>query len=344
VNNKIIKIIASLILFLAFAAPSYSEGVYILCYHAFLERKDPYSFSKEQFKDQLTRLKNSGFTFVAYEDVINNRIKGNKNILVSIDDGNHTVYQTYYSILKPMGIKPLLGIYPAIINRMHYAMTWDQIKELAADGCYIASHGYHHMFLSEKYYKQDPISFKKEIYLSKKILEEKLNRKIDTMIYPFGVTSDTAISELKNAGYKYGLTIEPKGEPLPFNNNFRIHRYLMTKPGQKGVIAFITKNAGVAQNETAAGSVNTAQNQNQKIEEKNTTVTDKISLTNYPDKIKKIVSADLIFIPAKTETKDKKNVKFKPFVHNAKSADSKNKNKKISAKTEKKNQRKKKTA
>jgi len=33
--------------------------------------------------------------------------------------------------MKPMGIKPLLGIYPAIISRMHYAMTWEQVRDLA---------------------------------------------------------------------------------------------------------------------------------------------------------------------------------------------------------------------
>ena len=342
-KKNIFRISISTLLFFTLAVPSYSKGVYILCYHAFLERKDPYSFTNDQFRDQLQRLKNSGFTFVSFEDVKNDRITGNKNILISIDDGNHTVYQAYYSIMKPMGIKPLLGIYPAIISRMKYAMTWEQVKELADDGCYIASHGYHHMFLSTKYYNEDQISFKKEIYLSKKILEEKLNRKIDTMIYPFGVNSDIAISELKNAGYTYGMTIEPKGTSLPITDNFQIHRYLMTKPGQKGVIAFITKNAGTVQAENSQSAVQAVQNTTPDNGQKNLNESSKLSFINYPERIKKLITDNILLMPAVKETNKKQNTKFKPFVHSSKTAAGL-KNKKIAAKNEKKNHRKKKAA
>ena len=344
-KKNTIKILVSILLFFTLAAPSYSKGVYILCYHAFLEKKDPYSFTLDQFRDQLHRLKNNGFTFVAFEDVVNDRVKGNKNILITIDDGNHSVYEAYYSVMKPMGIKPVLGIYPAIISRMEYAMTWDQVKKLAADGCYIASHGYHHMFLTTKYYNKDQASFKKEIYLSKKILEEKLNRKIDTMLYPFGETSDIAISELKNAGYKYGMTIIPKITQLPVNDNFHINRYLMTKPGQKGIIASISKQAESAS--TLADNSQGTDTTSQKIEEKNIPEKDKISVIKYPEIIKKIMTDNSIFMPAVSETKKKKNVKFKPFIHKSKTtvvSKNKIKSKKITTKSEKKNRRKKKTA
>jgi peptidoglycan/xylan/chitin deacetylase (PgdA/CDA1 family) len=340
VNKSVIRILISALLFFTFAAPSYSKGVYILCYHAFLEKKDPYSFSTDQFREQLNKLKSSGFTFVTFEDVVNDRLTGNKNILISIDDGNKSVYQAYFSIMKPMGIKPLLGIYPAIIGRVEYAMNWEQVKKLSDDGCYIASHGYHHMFLSTKYYGEDKASFLKEIYLSKKILEEKLNRKIEAMVYPFGVNSEIAISELQKAGYKYGMTIEPKMASFPFKDSFQINRYLMTKPGQKGVIAYITKNAGTAQSEVVQASANTAQNTGQKNEKTG----NMLSIISYPERIKKIMADDLI-IPVKVETDKPKKVKFKPFVHSSKTpASSKNKNKKITAKNEKKNQRKKKAA
>ncbi len=337
-KKNLITILISALLIFTFAAPSYSNGVYILCYHAFLEKKDPYSFSTDQFREQLNKLKSSGFTFVTFEDVINNKITGNKNILISIDDGNKSVYDAYYSIMKPMGIKPLLGIYPAIIGRMKYAMTWEEVKRLSDDGCYIASHGYHHMFLSEKYYNQEPASFKKEIYLSKKVLEEKLNRKIEAMVYPFGVNSPIAIEELKNAGYKYGMTIIQGRESLPSKDNFQIHRYLMTKPGQKGVIGYITKNAGNVQSADASGTSDTSEYG------KSSNGSRKLSLMSYPDQIRKFMTTDVIAPPVKIEAEKQKKVKFKPFVHPSKtSGNSKNKNKKVSAKNEKKNHRKKKT-
>ncbi len=338
-KKNFITILASALLILIFAAPSYSNGVYILCFHAFLERKDPYSLTPDQFKEQLKKLKNDGFKFVTFEDVINNKISGNQNILISIDDGNKSVFETYYSIMKPMGIKPLLGIYPAIIGRMKYAMTWEEVQKLADDGCYIASHGYHHMFLSEKYYNQDQASFNKEIYLSKKILEQKLNRKIETMVYPFGVNSPIAISELKSAGYKYGLTIVQGRESMPSKDNFQIRRYLMTKAGHKGVVASIIKNAGAANTAVASG------NSESNGYSKNSGESRKLSIMSYPDRITKFMTTNVIAPPEKIETGNKKKVKFKPFVHPSKtSSDSKNKQKKVSAKNEKKNHQKKKTA
>jgi peptidoglycan/xylan/chitin deacetylase (PgdA/CDA1 family) len=322
-----------MIVFFTLTVPSYSKNVFILCYHAFLEKKDPYSFTEDQFREQLRKLKNSGYTFVSYEDVINDRINGDKNVLISIDDGNKSVYHAYYSIMKPMGIKPLLGIYPAIISRMHYAMTWEQVKDLSKNGCHIASHGYHHMFLNEKYYKQDPAGFRKEIYYSKKILEEKLNVKIDTMIYPFGVNSDIAINELKNAGYKYGLTIIPKMSYVPVNDSFQIPRFLMTKGSQKGVITRIIK-YGENQDNGQQYAVNNTGKNSESDRQKH----DKISVIEYPERIKNFITNDVIIMPAAKEVKKKKQkVRFKPFVHPVKLAEPAKKNTKVSYKSEKKN-------
>jgi len=355
--KNIFKLLIISILFFTAATPLYSKGVYILCYHAFLDKKDPYSFTNDQFKDQLERLKNNGFKFVTFEDIIDDRISGNNNILISIDDGNRSVYQAYFAVMKPMGIKPLLGIYPAIINKKNYAMTWDQVKELSDDGCYIASHGYHHMFLSEKYYKTDPAGFKKEIYISKKILEEKLNKKIETMVYPFGTFSDIAVSELKNAGYKYGVTIVAKMENIPIKDNFQINRYLMTKPAQKDLIARISKQAQ-AVNVQVGSNENNAEKKDVPIETTPARVVKK-SINYYPDRIKQIISEDHFVSNQKEEIKEniKKEIKktnnnlkttntntnsnsnFKPFVHKPETSTQLKKSKKET--TEKKNRKKK---
>jgi len=319
-KNKLIPALLLVIIVLS-SIPSFAErnGVYVLCYHAFLERKDPYSFSNEQFRDQLVRLRNSGFKFVTFDDMINDRISGTKNILITIDDGNKSVYQAYYSIMKPMGIKPVLGIYPAIIGKVHYAMTWDEVKRLADDGCYIASHGYHHMYLSTKYYDKEPQSFKKEIYLSKKVLEEKLGRKIELMVYPFGVSSDIAIAELKNAGYKYGMSLIQKISDVPISENFMIPRYMLTKPNQKGLIAYFAQNAekmSMAANQPELTTQVAAVDGGKKDY--------KVTIKNYPQQIHKMVMNDVIFMPDKKvavnkpngkKIKTKKQPKFKPFVH-----------------------------
>ncbi len=229
------------------AAYASEATINILCYHAFLDRKDPYSLTEEVLKEQLEAFKSNGFTFISMDDIKNRRVKGDKNILVTIDDGNKSTYPAYFNVMKPLGVKPVLGIYPAIIGKTSYALTWEQLKELSDEGCYIAAHGYNHLYLHEKAWKESPEKVKREIYLPKKILQERLNIEIDSYVYPFGSKSDQTIEELKKAGYKYAFTIVGKRTAVPAENSFEIPRFLLTKGNIKSTTAMIiSRQSGVA--------------------------------------------------------------------------------------------------
>ncbi|HQO40010.1 MAG TPA: polysaccharide deacetylase family protein [Spirochaetota bacterium] len=300
------KIILAIALTAAMLMPAVSEqadGFYVLCYHAIKEKKDPYSLSPEIFKKNIEQLQQNGFTFVTFDDVKSGRIRGIKNVLVTIDDGNESVWDAYFKIMKPAGIKPVLGIYPAVIGKMKYAMTWEQLEKLRDEGCYIAAHGYNHMYLSSKYYKENIVQFKKEIYLSKKILEKKLGITIDTMIYPFGVHSDESLAMLKDAGYKYGFTLDQKRAAVPLTDGFHIPRYMMTKPAHKNIIARFVKNTGGS--EVAAAAVSSSDRKPEIIQPDKGRVT----IKNYPVRLKKLVINDIIFMPEARTTVTKKQHK-----------------------------------
>ena len=229
------------------AAYASEATINILCYHAFLDRKDPYSLTEEVLKEQLEAFKSNGFTFISMDDIKNRRVKGDKNILVTIDDGNKNTFPAYFNVMKPLGVKPVLGIYPAIIGKTSYALTWEQLKELSDEGCYIAAHGYNHLYVHEKAWNESPEKVKREIYLPKKILEERLNIKIDSYVYPFGSKSDRTIEELKKAGYKYAFTIVGKRTTVPAENSFEIPRFLLTKGNINSTTAMIiSRQSGVA--------------------------------------------------------------------------------------------------
>jgi peptidoglycan/xylan/chitin deacetylase (PgdA/CDA1 family) len=228
-----------------------SNHVSVLCYHSFLGRdKVIYDFSLSELKSQILELRSKGYRFVSYKDVIGGNIRGDRNILVTIDDGNRSVYQAYYQVFKPMGIKPLLAIYPFIIGRKDYSLTWEQLAKLSSDGCAIASHGFFHLKINNKLYNSDKKSFLREIFISKKTLEEKLGVTIDTFIYPFGLCTDVATKEIKKAGYKYGYTIKPDYLKLPLNNNkdmLRLPRFMLTRGNHKYTIKNIVRKFGEGQ-------------------------------------------------------------------------------------------------
>ncbi|HOT44307.1 MAG TPA: polysaccharide deacetylase family protein [Spirochaetota bacterium] len=224
-------------------------SVSVLCYHSFLEKKkmDPFSFTVDELNSQILQLKKEGFRFVSINDVIGGRITGTKNVLITVDDGNKSVYDAYRKVFKPNGIRPLLGIYPnIIINKKHYALTWEQLTELANSGCDIAAHGYFHLKINRKLYDKNPGYFKKEIFLVKKVLEEKLNRKITVFVYPFGLRDDLTIKTLREAGYRYAFTINNGRIDIPLgagDRPFELPRYMVTRTSWKYCFNSVVRNA-----------------------------------------------------------------------------------------------------
>jgi peptidoglycan/xylan/chitin deacetylase (PgdA/CDA1 family) len=229
----------------AFAESSAS----VLCYHSFHDRKkmDPYCFNLEELSSHIVQLEKEGFRFVSVNDIIYGRITGTKNILITVDDGNKSVYEAYQKVFRPHGIRPLLGIYPnIIINKKKYALTWEELAELANKGCDIAAHGYFHLKINQKLYDENPDYFKKEIFLSKKVIEEKLHRKVYIFMYPFGLRDDYTIKALKEAGYRYAFTIDRGKINTPVaggDNVFELPRYMVTRNSWKYCLNRVMKNA-----------------------------------------------------------------------------------------------------
>ncbi len=188
-------------------------------------------------------LKKAGYRFITYDDYRRGNYRGRRNVLITDDDGNRSVYRAYFEVMKPLGIKPLLGIYSAAISRTKYALTWKQLKVLRDEGCSIASHGFNHRFLNKKLYKSSKYLFMREIYRSKKDLEKNLKIKVDTFIYPYGAYYKKTLQELKRAGYKYAFTINPGVAENINKRPLLINRFMMTKHNEKKFIASLEKNS-----------------------------------------------------------------------------------------------------
>jgi peptidoglycan/xylan/chitin deacetylase (PgdA/CDA1 family) len=224
------------------------QKVFVLCYHSFLGNKHfAGDVSMQGLRMQLDFFKEKGFQFVSFSDILKGAVKGSHNILVVIDDGNESVYKAYHDIFKPRHIKPILAIYPSIIGKKSYALTWEQLKWLSQDGCDIASHGYYHLLLNQKLYEKDKAAFTQEIYGSKEFLEKKLNQKVLAMVYPNGVRSDITKNMLKEAGYKCAFTIKwgPLLSPISANKDpYELPRYMLYQNNWAMISSSVVKAAG----------------------------------------------------------------------------------------------------
>jgi peptidoglycan/xylan/chitin deacetylase (PgdA/CDA1 family) len=132
--------------------------------------------------------------------------------VLTADDGWESVYTYMYPIIKNLRIPVTLFIYPGSISSGKHFLSWDQLHELKNTGLFdIQGHTYSHpnfkiakKKLSSAAYEQ---FVQKELFTSKKILEDKMNIKVTLLAWPFGIYNDYLENEAKKAGYEMAFTI-----------------------------------------------------------------------------------------------------------------------------------------
>ena len=96
-------------------------------------------------------------------------------------------------------------------------LTWTQVEDLASLGFEIASHTMTHHDLTRL-----PLGrLRWELEASKKIIEDRIGKKVRGLAYPFGRTSQRVIEEALKVGYDYGLLSYPTFS----NDKMRIGRF-----------------------------------------------------------------------------------------------------------------------
>lgn len=160
--------------------------------------------------------------------------KTNKFIFQNIEyntSDKKQLYKTIISQLKtssPSAIKEILHqlseslnvAFPAVSIQSEELMTWEQIKILSDNGMSIGSHSHDHSILSQ----QDADTLAAQLAISITILENKLDKKINSIAYPVGgyqhFNNETK-SVSKDLGFKLGFSyltgLNKADEVDPFN-------------------------------------------------------------------------------------------------------------------------------
>ncbi len=145
-------------------------------------------------------------------------------VILSVDDGYHSVYTNIYPLLKKYNMAITLGVICDYIRKGKPSykptagfMKRDEIQELI-DSCNIeiASHTFSHPFLT----RLDSAAAWREIHNSKTVLEslfyrptpdstESLGVNVVTFVYPYGDMNAKVRGMVKRAGYKMGRAVRP---------------------------------------------------------------------------------------------------------------------------------------
>ena len=128
----------------------------ILCYHIVESPQDPrMEVSRETFHQQIRYLALTGYNVIplrwAYEYAKGERESLPKNaVVVTIDDGWRSTYTEVFPEMQKRKFPFTVFIYPKIIGQTTHALTWKQVKEMAAAGVDIESHSLSHPFLTQR--------------------------------------------------------------------------------------------------------------------------------------------------------------------------------------------------
>lgn len=196
-------------------------GVWVLCYHRIVDAPVRYTnLQPAEFEKQMNYLAKNGFNVVPLSDIVDAMQYGTKlpqkTVALTFDDGykdNHTIA---YPILKQHNFPATLFIYPNYISNGGAALTWEQLKTMAADPLIsIQSHTYSHSDLGKVSRRASAdAKLKHEIIESKNTLEQKLGIKIDFLAYPYGIFNLKVLQLTKAAGYRSAFTIGTR--PIPY--------------------------------------------------------------------------------------------------------------------------------
>ena len=219
------------------AAPAHHH-VLVLVYHRFGTTVDSAMTVRMQtFEAHLRAIEASGYRIVPLADVVNwhagkDDALPERAVAITVDDGHRSVYETLWPALRGRPIPVTLFIYPSAISNAPYAMTWSQLRELAATGQFdVQSHAYWHPNFRVERMQRRAEDFRRfahdQLRRSRARLAAETERPVHLLAWPFGIHDPELEQIALEAGYTAGFTLDAR----PVRREQRamaLPRYLMT--------------------------------------------------------------------------------------------------------------------
>ena len=216
----------------ALAAAKSPAAIPVLLYHRVVPEapKDSHHgiwVTIQSFEQNLHSLKHRGYspiTFEQYQLFLNREfILPKKPVILTFDDGYEDNYTFAFPLLKKYGFPAVIFLAAETKRRTNFwdadepqvpLMNNEQIREMSGAGIEFGSHTVTHPNLSHC----SPEQMRKELFESKKILEQLTGKKIISLAYPYGAVNEHIKSLAAEAGYIFGIATN--SGPLKFYEDF----------------------------------------------------------------------------------------------------------------------------
>lgn len=218
------------------------QTVPILCYHRFGDHGDRLEVSAEQFREQLSYLKEHGYRVIPMSDLREflhgDRALPKRAVVLTIDDGHRSIYRIAFPLLKEYGYPATLFVYSDYID--HGGLRWRELDEMVESGLItVQSHSKTHDNLTRRRLGETESRYRRrlreEVNGPTALLRRRLGRKVEFYAYPYGDTDPRVIRELQVNGLHLGLTVQPHANPA-FAYPYLLRRIMIFGP--RGMDAF----------------------------------------------------------------------------------------------------------
>jgi len=149
-----------------------------------------------------------------------------RTVVLTFDDGYRAFREYAYPILKELGFTATLFVYTDYVGAGRNALSWDELKTLAAEGVDVQAHSKTHGNLRRAAGETDAQYARRmeaELAEPLKLFQRNLGRPSQVLAYPYGSTDDGVVAKVKEYGYVAAFTVRRQGSPI-FVQTFRVNR------------------------------------------------------------------------------------------------------------------------
>jgi len=188
-----------------------ADTAVVLMYHRFAEDRYPSTNIRlEQFQAQLAHLKEHGYNVIPLAHLLaafnDGRALPERAVVITIDDAYRSIYTVAHKLLRDYGFPYTVFVATdPVDDGLTAYMSWEEMRELEADGVSFANHGAAHRSTSEEgdYASEDErlALVRADVERGWQRLSEELNPVPGVFAYPYGEYDAATAGLLKQMGY-----------------------------------------------------------------------------------------------------------------------------------------------
>jgi peptidoglycan/xylan/chitin deacetylase (PgdA/CDA1 family) len=199
--------------------PGGYQIVPILTYHNLAEQaKGRLVLAAATFREQMRYLKANGYRVVSLAEFVEftglNRQLPQRAVVLTFDDGYRAFKDHAYPVLKELGFTATLFIYTDWVGAGRAALSWAELRELAAAGMDIQAHSKTHGDLrraqgeTEAQYAR---RMQAELEQPQELFKRHLGRRSPVLAYPYGRWEEGLLPKVKGYGYVAAFSVRRQG-------------------------------------------------------------------------------------------------------------------------------------